>query len=376
MAYNKFKVKDNAYWNLLSGISASATTINLEAWDGDRFPASNFVATMVEYTDTGDDTTPILGQEKILVVNRSWDTLTVTRGYNWSTARSFNAGDNIYVNVTSIIIEDIQDEVTRLESDKLNISAFNSTLRNNLWNWKVIYTNGSGDETELTLWSAGQFLKSNGASSAPTWESPTVDINWLTEDNDTLDTDDMLVYYDWAGNKKRKAKATTSQEWLLKTLTNNETLSWTTFWWVTWDQLNTFYWYTIAAWTTYTLANMPTARSSSSSTYTKLKEFTVWSAYKSWTYTITYSYDNNASATSQIDVRKNWSSIDEKSYTFNAEWSYSFNTTLSAWDVVSFWIRRSDWWWGTYNNFIISASCKYDIVNNPLSTLTSTINID
>jgi hypothetical protein len=87
----------------------------------------------------------------ILVTVRSADTITVTRGYDGSTPRSFNAGDNIYLNVTSIIIEDIQDEVTRLENDKLDISDFNSTLRNNLGNWKVIYTNGSGDETELTL---------------------------------------------------------------------------------------------------------------------------------------------------------------------------------------------------------------------------------
>ena len=125
MAYLKFKVQDNAYWNLLSGISASATTINLETGDGDRFPADNFVATFVEYTTTGDDTTPILWQEKILVTARSADTLTVTRGYDGSTPRSFNAWDNIYLNVTSIIIEDIQDEVTRLETDKLDVSDEN-----------------------------------------------------------------------------------------------------------------------------------------------------------------------------------------------------------------------------------------------------------
>jgi len=149
----------------------------------------------------------------------------VTRGYDGSTPRSFNAGDNIYLNVTSVIIEDIQDEVTRLETDKLDISDFNSTLRNNLGNWKVIYTNGTGDETELTLWSAGQFLKSNGATSAPEWESPTVDINWLTEDNDVLDNDDMLVYYDGTGNKKRKAKATITQEGLVEMATDAEAVA-------------------------------------------------------------------------------------------------------------------------------------------------------
>jgi hypothetical protein len=141
MPYQKFKVQDNASGNLLSGISASATTINLETGDGARFPSDNFVATLVAYTSTGDDTTPILGQEKILVSSRTADALIVTRGYDGSAPRSFDAGDFIYLNVTSIIIEDIQDEVTRLETDKLDISDFNSTLRNNLGNWKVIYTN-------------------------------------------------------------------------------------------------------------------------------------------------------------------------------------------------------------------------------------------
>lgn len=39
-------------------------------------------------------------------------------------------------------------------------------------NWKTIYTNGSGVVTELALGSAGKVLTTNGASSAPTWETP------------------------------------------------------------------------------------------------------------------------------------------------------------------------------------------------------------
>jgi hypothetical protein len=37
-------------------------------------------------------------------------------------------------------------------------------------NWKTIYTDGSGDVTELSLGSAGQVFTSNGASSAPSWQ--------------------------------------------------------------------------------------------------------------------------------------------------------------------------------------------------------------
>ena len=37
--------------------------------------------------------------------------------------------------------------------------------------WRVFYSNGSGQVTELPLGNAGQVLKSNGASSAPSWQN-------------------------------------------------------------------------------------------------------------------------------------------------------------------------------------------------------------
>lgn len=38
--------------------------------------------------------------------------------------------------------------------------------------WKVFYSDGSGDVTELSLGASGTFLQSNGTSSAPTFETP------------------------------------------------------------------------------------------------------------------------------------------------------------------------------------------------------------
>jgi len=38
--------------------------------------------------------------------------------------------------------------------------------------WRIFYSDGSGDVTELALGTSGQYLKSNGASSAPTWDTP------------------------------------------------------------------------------------------------------------------------------------------------------------------------------------------------------------
>lgn len=39
-------------------------------------------------------------------------------------------------------------------------------------NWKVWYSNGSGDVTELSLGADGTYLRSNGAASAPTFDAP------------------------------------------------------------------------------------------------------------------------------------------------------------------------------------------------------------
>jgi len=39
-------------------------------------------------------------------------------------------------------------------------------------NWKLFYSNGSGDVTELSLGTTGQYLKSSGTTSAPTWDTP------------------------------------------------------------------------------------------------------------------------------------------------------------------------------------------------------------
>lgn len=49
--------------------------------------------------------------------------------------------------------------------------AITSTSDHTAGNWKVLYTNGSGQVVELALGSSGQALLSNGASAAPSWGS-------------------------------------------------------------------------------------------------------------------------------------------------------------------------------------------------------------
>lgn len=50
--------------------------------------------------------------------------------------------------------------------------AITSTRDHTGGNWKVVYTDGSGEVQELALGSDGQVLTSNGASSAPSFEAP------------------------------------------------------------------------------------------------------------------------------------------------------------------------------------------------------------
>jgi hypothetical protein len=61
-------------------------------------------------------------------------------------------------------------------------------------NWKTFYSNGSGDVTELALGDAGKVLTSNGASAAPTWETPATG-------SGTVNTGaaNKLAYYPGAG---------------------------------------------------------------------------------------------------------------------------------------------------------------------------------
>ena len=141
-----FNTTDNAVTNLDAGIGASTTTITVSLGEGVVFPSTNSILTLVQYNTPADPTSGILKSEKILMTSRSGDILTVTRGYDGSTATTFLSGDYVYLNVTSKVIEDIQDEVVRLEADKLD----DGTLRTGLTANRVFKTDGSGNEVAIT----------------------------------------------------------------------------------------------------------------------------------------------------------------------------------------------------------------------------------
>jgi len=69
-------------------------------------------------------------------------------------------------------------------------------------NWRVFYSNGSGDVTELALGSSGTYLKSNGASAAPTWESPALAGDYTTMAEFVDEAANQIFYSDASGDMK------------------------------------------------------------------------------------------------------------------------------------------------------------------------------
>lgn len=101
-----------------------------------------------------------------------------------------------------------QDSTITSNYNTLNTNKLNKAgqLRTGNGAWKVTYNNGSGDETEVTLGSAGQALLSNGATSAPTFGTPTADINGQTEDTTGDMDNDFVLAYDASATANRKQK--------------------------------------------------------------------------------------------------------------------------------------------------------------------------
>lgn len=97
------KFTNNAFATLAASINSSVTSISLAAGTGGRFPSLGvgdyFYATLVDASNN---------LEIIKVTARSTDTLTVVRGQDSSTARSFAAGDRIELRPVAAVFDDIQ----------------------------------------------------------------------------------------------------------------------------------------------------------------------------------------------------------------------------------------------------------------------------
>jgi hypothetical protein len=90
------KLTNNAFGTLAAGINSSATSITLTSGQGARFPTLSagdyFYATLV---DTSNNL------EIVKCTARSTDVLTVVRGQETTTARSYSTGDRIEIRLTA-----------------------------------------------------------------------------------------------------------------------------------------------------------------------------------------------------------------------------------------------------------------------------------
>jgi hypothetical protein len=117
---------NNASGALASSISPSSTTIVLAAGQGVEFPLPGggdyFYATLTD---------PSNNLEIVKVTARTADTLTVVRGQDNTTARSYAAGDLLELRPTAAALLDMQTGVARLASN--NVFTGNNTYSTEHW---------------------------------------------------------------------------------------------------------------------------------------------------------------------------------------------------------------------------------------------------
>ena len=143
--------------------------------NSDVWAINRFVITLVKY-DTDGET--VLRREKVLIQSRSGDNLTVNttgRGFDGSTAASFDTGDHVYLFMTSAAIDGIQQALAQAYLDIEELKTA-----------EMVYfgvDSGSNDDYSVTIsnfpsaYAAGQkvVFKANTANSG----ASTLNVNGL-----------------------------------------------------------------------------------------------------------------------------------------------------------------------------------------------------
>ena len=132
MVFAKYPVANNARWQLNTPIASNTLSVILQSNQGDMFPDHNgttdtdYPCTLVSFDV---DLITVLKREIVLVTAKSWDTFTITRWWGTcigadgettqgNTQYAFDENDYFFMGVVAEVIQDIQDEVSRLETDK------------------------------------------------------------------------------------------------------------------------------------------------------------------------------------------------------------------------------------------------------------------
>jgi hypothetical protein len=157
----------NARTNLGLGTSDNPSFNSLNA-SGGNLAAANKQVTKAWQTGlsyTADVTSVIHGGQHYIAktTHTAGSTSEPGVGASWETDWAVDSGGGGYTNLTSFV---------------------------NQTNWRVFYSDGSGDVKELALGPDGEYLKSNGASAAPSWATPT----GAAHDAVTLDTETAAIF--------------------------------------------------------------------------------------------------------------------------------------------------------------------------------------
>lgn len=190
MTFVNYKQANLAKWQLLAWISAAATSLILEEWQGDLFPDEFPYTLKVEHYDLTSslENKPVLKREIVNVTNKAGDTFTIERSA-WvcpasdtateqtSTAFTFESGDYVYLIKSAEDDADLKAEVARLETDKLSIADYQNGT-------KVYAATSVGTDsyaitlspaiTSYSVWQTFRFL----SDVANTWAA-TLNVNGL-----------------------------------------------------------------------------------------------------------------------------------------------------------------------------------------------------
>lgn len=121
MAFVNYKTENNSFSYLAIALSSDSTTIQVNDWD--IFPTSwPFILTIEHY----DDSNNCVKREIVKATARDWNTITVERAFEECVADdtanpktlqqspfNFVAWDSVSLTLTSELVTDIQNEITR-----------------------------------------------------------------------------------------------------------------------------------------------------------------------------------------------------------------------------------------------------------------------
>lgn len=156
------------------------------------------------------------------------------------------------------------------------------------------------------------------------------------------------TWWTWAELFVWPAELKTVTDWLTTSInakpsiaTDSEASTWTdTVKAVNSLQLKKYYWPAPIAWTTYTAATSTWWVSTTSTTYTKKAESTI---FRTWTYTVSISAIT-WSSTWYIRIYKNWAAFWTERSTGTWWGSRSENLAFTEWDLVQVYMKHSIWW--------------------------------